>query len=457
MTKYITFGNWNKNYIYIIASIISNLIYDALGGLGYLFYSINIGYDKFGAHTYIHRLFNYLLILIFSSLFLLYETKINKNAVKTDEITNMNAIKLIHHNIYFYSSKEISVPFIFLTVFLYVFLEFIDQIAKQFFSFGDFWMIELLIMAYLCMKMLKIKIYNHQIISIYLVSLPLIFKIATIVLLFCDENNHFRNGEINYKYNDKTTLSKSLFVAHWWLFPISFILFFIIMVINSYIFINIKKIIDLKYISISKILILYGFFGSILSALFLSVSTFISCGKKNDDIYDIWVYQCFVVDNNDNRFFDSYKVYFSKDIGKDLLFSLLRGIPIFLHRFFFWKYIQNLSPIFKSFSYPLVFVLEKLIVIYQINTNEPINYLNARFFLDFSSDLTAFIGFLIYLEIIELNFCGLNINLRKYIIERSINDNDSKEDIYMEMDAASISDDEDDVKDNENDNDKMKE
>ena len=34
----------------------------------------------------------------------------------------------------------------------------------------------------------------------------------------------------------------------------------------------------------------------------------------------------------------------------------------------------------------------------------------------------SFIGFMIYLEIIELNFCKLNYNLRKYINERSIKD-----------------------------------
>ena len=33
-----------------------------------------------------------------------------------------------------------------------------------------------------------------------------------------------------------------------------------------------------------------------------------------------------------------------------------------------------------------------------------------------------FFGLLVYLEIIELNFCKLNENLRRYIIDRSIKD-----------------------------------
>ena len=45
-------------------------------------------------------------------------------------------------------------------------------------------------------------------------------------------------------------------------------------------------------------------------------------------------------------------------------------------------------------------------------------YTNIIFCIDLSSDLSAIIEFLIYLEIIELNFCGFNKNLRKNIIKR---------------------------------------
>ena len=115
-------------------------------------------------------------------------------------------------------------------------------------------------------------------------------------------------------------------------------------------------------------------------------------------------------------------MYFSQDIWKDLLFSLIRGLFAFLHRFLFWTYIQYLNPIFKIFSYPLIYVIEKIIVSYKFNDNEKIKYLNLRFSLDFLSDITAIIGLLIYLEIIELNFCRFDRNLRKNIIKRSNRD-----------------------------------
>ena len=125
------------------------------------------------------------------------------------------------------------------------------------------------------------------------------------------------------------------------------------------------------------------------------------------------------IDNNGERYIDSYKVYFSQYVGIDLLFSLLRGISIGLYKLYLLKYVQELNPIFKSFCYPLMYFLQKIILLYQIRSNEPMKFLNARFAIDIFSDMTAFIALLIYLEIIELNFCGLNENLRKYIIKRS--------------------------------------
>ena len=71
---------------------------------------------------------------------------------------------------------------------------------------------------------------------------------------------------------------------------------------------------------------------------------------------------------------------------------------------FILEIIQYLNPIYKSFSSPLSYFIQKLILIYQVIGDEPIKFLNASYFLDLSSDLSAILGFLIYLEIIELNY-----------------------------------------------------
>ena len=45
-----------------------------------------------------------------------------------------------------------------------------------------------------------------------------------------------------------------------------------------------------------------------------------------------------------------------------------------------------------------------------------------KLIIDLFSDLMSIIGFLIYIEIIELNFCDFNYNLRKNIILRGDKD-----------------------------------
>ena len=59
-----------------------------------------------------------------------------------------------------------------------------------------------------------------------------------------------------------------------------------------------------------------------------------------------------------------------------------------------------------------------------------------NFILGIIENCLIIIGFLIYLEIIELNFCGLNYNLRKNIIDRAMKDieevyNDEEQNEYL--------------------------
>ena len=79
---------------------------------------------------------------------------------------------------------------------------------------------------------------------------------------------------------------------------------------------------NLKYVPISKILFLYGGLGTIFTAMFSLITTFISCSKRNDDIYDMYDYLCLVLDNNGDRYIENFKVYFTNHILKDLLLDL---------------------------------------------------------------------------------------------------------------------------------------
>ena len=58
------------------------------------------------------------------------------------------------------------------------------------------------------------------------------------------------------------------------------------------------------------------------------------------------------------------------------------------------------------------------------NEDIKFNFRIEKFTLDFLGDIFSLIGFVIYLEFLELNFCKLNYNLRRNIINRAIKDID---------------------------------
>ena len=100
------------------------------------------------------------------------KNKIIKDAPKgVDELAIYN-IEFIHIETNDYANKKISNIFVLFIIFSYVIFDTINTIVCQYFAFGDFWMAELWIMAYLCKKMFKAKIYKHQLVGICLIFIP---------------------------------------------------------------------------------------------------------------------------------------------------------------------------------------------------------------------------------------------------------------------------------------------
>ena len=93
--------------------------------------------------------------------------------------------------------------------------------------------------------------------------------------------------------------------------------------------------------------------------------------------------------------------------------------------------IQYLTPVYIIFYSSLYYFIIEIISIFN-NKIKNNYYFNGRqkndekkfyiFLLELSGNIISIFGFLIYLEIIELGFCKLNYNLRKYIEKRSVDD-----------------------------------
>ena len=117
------------------------------------------------------------------------------------------------------------------------------------------------------------------------------------------------------------------------------------------------------------------------------------------------------------------------------------------------KIVESLTPFHRKIS-DAIFYCTDLIIILCFNFNKIVNdsnkYSKAKFALDFFNFLICFFSSLIYLEIVEINFCNLNYNLRENIIMRGIcYDSDDSHQIHLDK-RSLLS--ETDINSNESDN-----
>ena len=106
--------------------------------------------------------------------------------------------------------------------------------------------------------------------------------------------------------------------------------------------------------------------------------------------------------------------------------------------FFFFKYfyilvIKYLTPVYAIFLNPIYFFFQKIIL--GLNTliregeffdKDAKKYLIYKFYFDISGDFVSILGYLIYLEIIELKFCKLDYYTKENIIIRSLNESEDR-------------------------------
>jgi hypothetical protein len=258
--------------------------------------------------------------------------------------------------------------------------------------------------------MFKIEIYRHQILAILINIIPCFLKIFAIILAF---HNDFHKNETFY-------VKTPLFI------PIGIILFWILITLRSYINSKIKWYMDLKYISENKLLMYYGVIGALICLIICLIATVNECRISHWSFYSSI---CKVTLDEKEYYIENFSIYFSKFKGIEILAELaniLLGITaFFFNKYFYILIIKCLTPVYVVFSIPIFYFFQKSILL--INTlfwehkcfEKENNIIYIKFILDISGDFVSLIGFLIYLEIIIFNCCGLNFNINDEISKRS--------------------------------------
>lgn len=187
----------------------------------------------------------------------------------------------------------------------------------------------LLITSFINKKMFKLIAYKHKKCAIYFNFVAVfIFELSSFILLMKSENGK------NSIYNQKM-----------WIIPITLIIYSILVILNSYTFSNIKLFMDLNWISLSKLFIIYSILGFLINSIICIILTFVKCGGifKN--------YYCYIEEEgnyyieNIFPFFKKISLIFSDDNKSDLIFVIciillqifIRSILMLFFPFFSFK------------------------------------------------------------------------------------------------------------------------
>ena len=396
---YISLGTNNKYYKYIIFYIISNLLYEATFGLNYgSLYTEIIVLEKqrnLRLHRLIYSIFYYFGIFLFSLILDKFDPNKKERESNRNDKSKIRLIAYKNENI----KKQYNI--IILVSFLWVVHE---QLGIYYyynyfkFSYLDYWTLEILIAYFISRKMFNIQIYKHQKFAIFFNSvLCSLFILIPFIILLVDE-------EI---YNIKEKLI---------LIPTGIISFLIIMFIRSYSNCKIKWISDYKDISVSKILIFYGLFGTIMCSLVSLFTTFVECNEYiNCDIK-----------KDGKKYFEHFSIFYENFSSSKIIFTFLIILNIifgFLKSLFYLVIIKYLTP-FHAIALPSIYYFLLIVILgfhTLINQKKKKEAKRIEIFFticDIMADFFTIIGIFIYSEIIELNFCELNYNLKKNIIKR---------------------------------------
>ena len=447
MTEYIKFNKFNKYFKYVLLSILFYYLNDCLLGynhndsfedvslIKFLYYCFKRPYsNNLSNYKITDFLLNYFGVFLFSIFTRLYELYISDssfsqffeidNSLVTVQrqihdlnLDNNNKKKKNNNILYRFrnylvmnSSKVIYI----IISFLWIVDEITLVIFSKFLKDIDFWFFEILMVNFFYSKIFLVQTFKHQYIAIIINLFPSILKVATIILSF-------------YSHEPR------LYTEYPWWIPIGVFCFLFLKAIEAFIYCTLKSFLDIKYATTSHILMIYSLVGFSICFIICIISSFIPCSEKNAP--NLIIEDLCKIEVNGYLYFDNINNYFRS-------FSYGNGIDIFIRTFiiiadsvtfFFNKYysilvIKYTNPVNIILCFPIIFIIRKivLIIVNLIVDNECFKdtsyYKVDKFFLDMFGDIICAFGYLIYLEIIELKFCGINHNIKKNIINRGIDE-----------------------------------
>ena len=190
-----------------------------------------------------------------------------------------------------------------------------------------------------------------------------------------------------------------------------------------------KYFFDLKYISELKFMRWYGLIGAIICFIGGIITTFIPC--VNNNIFEGINYIC-KINSNNSLFFDHFLIFFKSIWSFNIFILIIKILLKFLLDLLMVKIIKIFNPeYFICANYFYYFIKYSFQMIYDAFNPNQFHYI---LIFKYIVQIFAILGNLIYLELVQLNFCNLNYYLKKNINKRG-KDDENVEDLYEDDDS----------------------
>ena len=288
----------------------------------------------------------------------------------------------------------------------------------------DYYFVNLIYVTLILKFYFKVRIYRHRLLAVF---------IATFLSGSCLIGCLFIN---NYSKEQEKRKLKDLFLGHYYKIVIVILLYIIFSFLFCIGIIIQKNIMENKFISPYKIIIFKGIIGTIVSVIGLIISSLWKCPLKyiyyenqeeDKEMVDLQNFNFFVysVEYNDGNFYyDHFIQYFDSSYNRFkeamllILYCFVNFITelclLFINKFLSPTHYLIAESLWADFDEINQKIKEKQNVD-NLNIYQAIVHTLGTRILRFISCFFDFIGYIIYLEIIELKFCGLNKNIRKNI------------------------------------------
>ena len=284
----------------------------------------------------------------------------------------------------------------------------------------EIWTCEIIFILYFMKKYFRIKIYRFKKLALFIILGPTsMLLLASSFLPFTSHESSQKNSRDENAYEEVEAITGSKFYS----IPLS-IFFIILEIFLSYSRVKAKVLMDLRYLSPYLIICYIGIFGSILILIILIILSLLNCSEGIADM-------CMVRDMNNETllYIDNAIIYFQelRETGNRMYIEIFLIIPFYLIIKFFEFTCEILVIYYFNPNYVLVrdnlyYGIIRVIFILVNNKDYQQSISLTQFIILESSEVISVFAYGIYLEIIELRFCGLDRYLKRNIMIRSDED-----------------------------------